>query len=222
MAMKNDVKIKEDVLEQIKWNPLLTSSEIKVAVRNGIVTLSGQVDSYLKKTEAEKEAKKVAGVRALAEDIQVNLKPYLEKTDTEIAEAVLIALKWHTSIPEAKIKVKVEDGIVTLEGEVAWSYEREAPYHAVVQLAGVRNVINNITLHQETTPKNLREKIAAAFYRSATIDAGRIGIAVQDSRVILTGKVRSLAEKEDAENAARSAPGIQEVENHLELPEPED
>ena len=129
--MKSDIKIQEDVMEQLKWEPFLKSSEIGVAVKNGIVTLSGQVDSYSKKLAAENAAKKIAGVRAIAEDIQIGVSPTNRKTDTEIAEAVLNALKWHTMIPDEKIKVKVEDGVVRSEerrvGKECRS--RWSPYH---------------------------------------------------------------------------------------------
>jgi osmotically-inducible protein OsmY len=219
--MKEDAKIQQDVMDQIKWNPLLTASAIGVSVKNGVVTLSGQVDSYLKKTEAEKEAKKVSGVKAIAEDIQVGFSPRHAKTDAEIAEAILQAFKWGTSIPEEHIQVKVEDGTVYLEGAVEWEFQREAARNAVVNLAGVRKVINTIQLKPKVTPSDVRRNINGALHRSANIDAGRIQVEVIGTRVILKGKVRSFAEKEDAEKAAWSAPGVLQVENHLELLEQE-
>jgi osmotically-inducible protein OsmY len=220
--MRTDANIQRDVMDQIKWNPLLTASEIGVAVKNGVVTLSGQVDSYLKKLEAEKETKKVSGVKAIAEDIQVGISAQDKRTDAEIAETVLHALKWDTSIPEEDIKVKVEDGFVTLEGTVEWEYQRLAARNAVANLAGVRSVINAIQLKHRTSPDDLKQKISAAFHRSATLDASQIQVEVLDAKVILKGKVRSFAEKEDAARAAWAAPGITQVENQLELLELEE
>jgi osmotically-inducible protein OsmY len=220
-SMKTDEKIQQDVIEQIKWNPQLNASEIGVAVKNGVVTLSGQVDTYQKKLLAEKEARKVSGVKAIAEDIHVGLSATNKKTDTEIAEAVLNALKWHTSIPHENIQVKVEDGFVTLEGEVEWEFQRESAKNAVVSLAGVRSVINTIKLKGKVTPDDLKQKINAAFHRSATIDAGKIEVEVVGTKAILKGKVRSFAEREDAESTAWSAPGILDVDNKLELMEME-
>ncbi len=217
--MKNDAQIQQDVLDQLKWDPLLNASEIGVSVKNGVVTLSGHVDSYLKKLEAEKQAKKVTGVKAIAEDIQVGISPSYKRSDTEIAEAAVNAIKWHTSINEQSIKVKVEDGILTLEGEVDWGYQRESAKNAVINLVGVRNVINNLTLKQKTPPENLKQKISAAFHRSASIDANKVHIDVDGNKAILRGKVRSFAEKEDAEDAIWSAPGIFRVENQLEVEE---
>jgi osmotically-inducible protein OsmY len=190
-TMNSDAKIQQDVMDQIKWNPLLTASEIGVAVKKGVVTLSGLVDSYLKKTEAEKEAQKVAGVTAIAEDIQVGLAPGFKKTDTEIAQAVVNALQAHTSIPAEAIKVKVEDGIVTLEGEVEWRYQQESAKNAITHLIGIRFVVNNINLKPKVTPADLKDKISAAFLRSATLDAEKIQVEITGNKAILKGKVRS-------------------------------
>ena len=219
--MKSDNEIQKDVIEQLKWEPFLNASQIGVAVKNGIVTLSGQVDTYSKKVLAEKTTKKVAGVKAIAEDIMVGISPSYKKTDTEIAEAVVNALKWHTMIPEDKVKVSVEDGNVKLEGEVEWEYQRNQAKTAIENLIGVRFVTNLVAVKPKVTPYELQLKINASFLRSANIDAGKISADVSGSKVTLRGKVRSFAEREDAENAVWSAPGITTVENKLVIEEPE-
>ncbi|MCQ6961569.1 BON domain-containing protein [Mucilaginibacter aquariorum] len=219
--MKTDVQIQKDVMDELKWQPFLTSSEIGVAVKNGIVTLSGIVDSFSKKLDAERAAKKVAGVKAIAEDIQIGVSPVYRKTDAEIAEAVVNALKWHSAVPDDKILVKVEDGVVTLQGELEWEYQRTSARNAVQNLTGVRSVANLITIKPKLNPFELEQKISAAFQRNATIDAGKVNVSTLGNKVILTGKVRSFAESEDAENVAWAAPGVYHVENKLTVEEPE-
>jgi hypothetical protein len=219
--MKSDMEIQKDVIEQLKWEPFLNAAQIGVAVKNGIVTLSGQVDAYSKKILAEKTTKKVAGVKAIAEDIQVGISPVYKKTDTEIAEAVVNALKWHTMIPDEKIKVSVEDGNVKLEGDVEWEYQRNQAKTAIENLTGVRFVTNLVAVKPKITPYELQQKINSSFQRSANIDSARITAEVLGSKVTLRGKVRSFSEKEDAENAVWSAPGVVSVENKLLIEEPE-
>lgn len=219
--MKSDIQIQKDVIEELKWEPFLKASEIGVIVKNGIVTLSGRVDAYSKKSAAERAAKRVSGVKAIAEDIVVGVFPSQIKTDAEIAEAVLNALKWDTKIPEDKIKVKVEDGLVKLEGEVEWEYQRNQAKSALENLTGVRSVINLITIKPKISVSDIHQRITSAFQRSATIDAKNVTAEIEGSRVILRGKVRSFAEKEDAENAAWAAPGVISVESYLEIETPE-
>ena len=219
--MKTDSQIQKDVMEQLRWEPFLNASEIGVAVKNGVVTLSGQVDSYLKKAAAENAAKKIAGVKAIAEDIQIGVSSSYRKTDTEIAEAVVNALKWHSAVQEEKIKIKVENGVVRLEGEVEWEYQRSNAKSAIENLAGVNGVVNLITIKTKVAPSDVTKRINAAFHRSATIGSSRITADVSGSKVTLRGKVRSYSEKEDAENAAWKAPGVLGVKNELEIEVPE-
>lgn len=219
--MKTDVQIQKDVMDELKWQPFLNSSEIGVAVKNGIVTLSGIVDTYAKKLSAEQATKNVLGVKAVAEDIQVGISPSYRRTDAEIAEAVYNALKWHTVVQEDKIKIKVEDGIVKLEGIVDWEYQKTAAKAAIQNLMGVKFVNNLITVNPRTTPFELEKKINAAFQRQASLDANKITVSVIGNKVILRGTVRSFAESEDAEKVAWAAPGVFAVENKLDIEVPE-
>ncbi|MEO6289967.1 MAG: BON domain-containing protein [Ginsengibacter sp.] len=156
--MKTDAQIQKDVMEELKWKPLLNSSEIGVAVKNGVVTLSGKVDSYTKKSEAENAAKKISGVKAVAEDIQIGVSPTFKRTDTDIAESVVNALKWHIAVQEEKITIKVENGIVRLEGEVEWDYQRNNAKSAIENLQGINGVINLITITPATTPSDISKE----------------------------------------------------------------
>ena len=215
--MKSDIQIQKDVIEQIRWDPLLNISEIGVSVINGIVTLSGHVDSYSKKIAAEAAAKKVQGVRAVAEDILVGVSPPNRRTDAEIADAILKTFQWDITIPHEKIKVKVDDGVVWLEGNVEWEYQRKAAENSIQNLAGIKSINNQLLVKPGANVGNVKQRIAAAFHRTATIDASKIVVEVDGTEVTLTGVVRSFVEKEDAERAAWSAPGVTKVNSQLQL-----
>ena len=217
--MKTDSQLQKDVIAQLNWEPILHASEIGVAVKDGVVTLTGIVDTFTKKIVAEKAAKKVSGVKAIAVELQVGISPVFERTDSEIAETVLNALKLHTAVKEDKIKIKVEDGLVTLEGNVEWEYQRKAAQEAVENLPGVRDVNNLVIVSPTVLAANVRKKINEAFHRSATIDAEKVQIDAVGSKVVLTGTVRSIAEKEDAEEAVWAAPGVTTVDNKLTIRE---
>jgi len=219
--MKTDAQIRQDVINELKWQPYLSASQIGVAVKNGIVTLSGEVESFYKKLKAEEAAKKVAGVKAIAEEIQLNVSPLSKNTDADIAAAALNALKWHPAVQEEKVKITVENGKVRLEGEVDWEYQRNSAASAIENLAGVKFIANFITVKPRITPADVQKKIRDAFSRSASIDADKITVEVSGSKVTLKGSVRSISEKQDAENAAWAAPGITNVDSALKVVLPE-
>ena len=213
--MKTDAVIKENVLDELQWQPNVDETEIGVTVDRGVVTLTGTVDRYTKKIAAEEAAKKVKGVKAVVENIEVKYGIEYKKTDKEIAKAALEALKWNSSVPDDKITLKVENGWIHLNGEVEWEYQRDAAKRTVQNLLGVRAVTNNITLKQTVKPTGIKEKISKAFERLADVDANNIEVIVEDHTVKLKGKVHSLAEKEEANKSALYTPGVYHVENEL-------
>jgi len=215
--MKTDVEIKNDVLDELAWQPNVNETEIGVVVEKGVVTLTGTVDTYSKKLAAEKAVKSVKGVRAVAEDIEVKYGTSYKKTDKEIAKAVADSLKWNSSVPEANINVRVDDGWVYLNGKVEWAYQKDAAKRAVNDLLGVRYVVNNITLKQTVNPGNIKDKIKKSFERLADMDAKNINVLVDDHTVKLRGKVHSLQEKIEARKRAYYTPGVYNVKNELEV-----
>lgn len=215
--MKTDAQIQQDVMDELKWQPFLKASEIGVSAKDGVVTLYGTVDSYSKKIAAENAAKNIQGVRAVAEELSIRLLPNSRKSDSDLAAAVLNALKWHTAIQEDKIHIKVEDGWVTLDGKVEWDFQKTVARDAVENLTGVKGVINNIIIAPVIEAKDIKFQINRAFHRSATVDAEKIVIETLGDKVTLKGKVRSYQEKQDAERAAWLAPGVRAVDNKLEI-----
>ena len=211
----SDSDIQRDVADELRWDPSLQDDDIAVSVRDGVVTLAGYVKSYLDKWRAERVAARVKGVKAIANDLEVRLPSSSTRPDPEIARAAVDALKWNISVPHDRVKVKVENGWVTLEGDVDWYYQREAAERSVRSLTGVKGVSNLITVRARPTPSDVKEKIKDALQRGAQFDADRITVEVEGSTAILRGKVRSYAEFRDAERAARNAPGITEVRNEL-------
>jgi osmotically-inducible protein OsmY len=193
---------------------------IGVAVKDGIVTLTGWVDSYLKKIAAEEAAHRVRGVKAVANDIEVRLPGSAERTDADLAKAVLNALQWEADIPAGKLDVTVSKGWVTLKGEVEYGFQKRLAERAVERLAGVKGVTNLIMVKPQVLPTDLKERIEKALVRNAEIDARNITVEVQGNKVILRGTVRAYAEKKAAEETAWAAPGITEVEDRIVISPP--
>ncbi len=212
---RSEQDIQKDVNEELKWEPSLEDDDIAVGVKDGVVTLAGYTKSYLDKWRAERVASRVKGVKAVVNNIEVQLGAGSSRTDPEIARAIVDALKWNPSVPEDRVKVKVEDGWVRLEGDVDWYFQREAAERTVRYITGVKGVTNLITVKARATPSDVRQKIKAALERGAQFDADRITIEIDGNTAILKGTVRSYAEFKDAERAARNAPGITDVENKL-------
>lgn len=214
--MKSNEQLQKDVQDAIKWEPLLHAAEIGVTAKDGVVTLTGIVDSYVKKSEVEDAAKNVAGVKAVVEKIEIKFNSlYSKKDDTVIAADVLRALEADWQIPADKIKVKVEKGWITLDGEVEWKYQSDVARNVVKQLIGVTGVANNIKIKPTISEAIEKEDIERALWRNASIDERDIKVNVTDHKATLTGTVHSIYEKDEAARVAWNARGIWEVVNDL-------
>lgn len=215
--MKTDAQLKKDVEAELEWEPAVDAAHIGVAVKDGVVTLTGHLETFAEKHVAERAVRRVAGVRAIAEEIDVGLARGHVRSDSDIAQAIEGAFSWRTLIPSDRIQVKVEQGWVTLTGEVNWAYQRQVAEQAVRPIIGVRGVSNSIAIKASSTPTNITERIEQALRRQAEREAKAIKVTVNGTAATLRGMVHLWTERHAAQDAAFSAPGISSVVNELKV-----
>ena len=213
--MKTDVQVQRDVIDELHWDPRIGSAEIGVAAKNSVVTLSGQVDSFAKKYAASRAAERVAGVRAIADELTVALPSTFKRSDTDLAHVIVNTLKWDVEVPDERIKARVDNGWVWIEGEVDWQFQSAAAERAVRHLTGVRGVTSLLQVKQRASAPDVKERIESALKRHAEVDSKEIRVDASEGRVTLRGKVHSWAERADVERAAWSAPGVTKVDDEL-------
>jgi osmotically-inducible protein OsmY len=213
--MLSNPVLQKKILDALDWEPSLDASRIGVAASEGVVTLSGQVPSWAELWTAERVIKQMTGVKGVANDLEVKLPGDARRSDTDLAASAVKALEWDVQVPHQKIQLRVANGWMTLEGKVEWQYQREAAERAVRHLLGVRGVTNQITLVPKVTPADLKKRIEDALKRNAELEARRIRVETRGSTVTLDGTVHSWAERDQAERAVWSAPGVAAVEDHL-------
>jgi osmotically-inducible protein OsmY len=213
----SDLQLQQDVLDELEFEPTLNAAHIGVTANRGVVALTGFVTSYAEKTTAERAARRVRGVKAIAQEIEVRLPSDTRRADDEIAARAVDILKWQVGVPADRIRVKVEKGIVTLSGEVDWQFQKTEADHVVHKLSGVTDVVNQIRVSSPIQAFEVKEKIQKALQRSAEIEASRITVETEGGRVVLSGKVRAWFERDLAERAAWSAPGVTEVQDRLTI-----
>jgi osmotically-inducible protein OsmY len=216
--MKTDKQLRTDVQDELEWEPSISDAEtIGVAVEDGIVTLTGSVKSFSEKWAAENAAERVAGVKAVSDDLEVHLASDYSRTDTDIARAAVDALRWNVNVPTDRVKVTVENGFVTLQGDVDYKFQKEAAADGVRHLTGVTGLSNQIDVKPSASAGAIKDQIEKAFKRSAEFDATQISVRVSGGKVTLSGRVSTWLERDDAEDAAWRAPGVFDVENDLTI-----
>lgn len=215
--MKTNIQVQRDVLDELEYEPSVDAAEIGVTAKEGIITLSGKAKSYAEKWSAVRAAERVSGVNAVIDQLSVELPSLYERTDEDIARAALNSLKWDVRVPDNQIKMKVEKGWITLEGNACNRHEQIAAENALRNLTGVTGVTNHITVKPKGPVLEVKTKIEKALLRAAEVDAKNIGVEISGNKVILRGWVHSQAERKEAERAAWSAPGIMEVEDYLKI-----
>jgi VCBS repeat-containing protein len=215
--MKLDRELQDQVLSALEWEPSVDAAKIGVTVDSGVVTLHGDVTAYYQKLVAERTARHVFGVKAVANELTVKPTGALSRTDADIAKAIVHALDWDAAVPKTAVKATVDHGHVTLTGEVTWQFQRQAAEAALHHLYGVKSVFNSVTVKPHVATADIKAKIEAAFKRSAEVDARHVKVEARDGAVILTGDVHSLFERDEAERAAWSAPGVIKVEDYLQV-----
>ncbi|AMK22913.1 MULTISPECIES: BON domain-containing protein [Sphingomonadaceae] len=213
--MKSDSQLQRDVMAELEWEPSVDHADIGVAVTDGVVTLSGFVKTYSEKLAAEKAARRVAGVKAIAEEIKVRFASDPKTADHEIAKRILDMFAWNVSIPDDKIKVKVEHGWVTLTGTVDWYYQSDEARKVAGKVTGVTGVSNQIELRRLPTAHDVKDRIVAAIKRQADLDAATVTVLTDGGKVTLSGKVKAWNERQIAERAAWSAPGVTKVDDNI-------